>query len=217
MNLRASVHPFAALPTSHSKPPARDEIVLIGPAGAGKTTVAPFIGARLNTPVTSVDPMRWTYFAEIGYDAEYGKALRASNLHDLAAYWKAFEAHTVERVFDDYHNCIFEFGASYTVQDDPVLWERVKTAFEPFHNVVLMLPDPDPDQALRITIERLEAEAAANGDTMRPELVELNRHFITSPCNAELANFTVFTGGKSPDDIALEIIEATQVVAPSTT
>jgi hypothetical protein len=149
-----------------------------------------------------LDLLRWDYFAEIGYDPAHAQALRDHDLHALADYWKPFEVHAVERMFADYPTGLYEFGASYTVQDDPDLWARIRAAFAPLDHVVLLLPDPDPDEALRVTIARLEAEAAAYGDVMRSELVDLNRHFIESPCNAQLASVTIYTGDKTPEGVA---------------
>ena len=51
-------------------------IVLIGPSGAGKSTVSVLLAARLGWQAIELDKLRWKYFAEIGYDADYAAALR---------------------------------------------------------------------------------------------------------------------------------------------
>ena len=44
------------------------EIILIGPMGSGKTTVAELLYARTMLPHSSMDLLRWGYYDEINYD-----------------------------------------------------------------------------------------------------------------------------------------------------
>ena len=43
-------------------------IILIGPLGAGKSTVWHLLAEKLGLPQCSVDDVRWKYYEEIGYD-----------------------------------------------------------------------------------------------------------------------------------------------------
>ncbi|MEG4944360.1 hypothetical protein [Microcoleus sp. F4-D5] len=54
------------------------DIVLIGPIGAGKSTVAELLADRVGLPQWSMDELRWDYYQEIGYDEELAKQKRES-------------------------------------------------------------------------------------------------------------------------------------------
>ena len=171
--------------------PERDEIILIGPVGAGKSTIGELLAVGLGLPQGSLDDIRFNYFCEIGYDEEYGRRLRAEQgFSALVAYWKPFEAYAVERVLVDYRDYVFDFGAGFTVYEDAVLFERVRSALAPFRNVVLLLPDPDV------------ATAQAIMESYDPFVVrdrEINLHFLSHPSNRLLARHVIYWRGLSPE------------------
>lgn len=173
----------------------RDEVVLIGPLGAGKTTVAALLGQALGLPVVALDDVRWNYYAEVGYDAAEA-AMREARGGFIAKYqyWKPFEIHAVERVLAEHTNCVIEFGAGHSVYEDDAMFERARRALAPFGNVVLLLPCPAPEKSLRILTERGE------------EKVQLNRHFIAHHSNYDLATHTVYTEGQTPTGTCHEIL-----------
>ena len=55
----------------------RREIILIGPIGAGKSTLGGLLAEKLGLPQVSLDDLRFDYFREIGYDEDFGRRLRA--------------------------------------------------------------------------------------------------------------------------------------------
>src|SRR5688572_8921787 len=74
-------------------------VALIGPIGAGKSTVAKLLAERLSMPVCVIDDLRSRYFPEIGYDHEQAEKLLATEgVRAMTEYWKPFEAHQIERV-----------------------------------------------------------------------------------------------------------------------
>jgi replication-associated recombination protein RarA len=50
----------------HPKTAMSLEIILIGPIGAGKSSVAELLSSRLSLPQQSMDERRWDYYKEIG-------------------------------------------------------------------------------------------------------------------------------------------------------
>lgn len=184
-------------------------IVLIGPMGAGKTTMGELLSKRLNRPWIQMDEVRYQYYQEIGYDEDAAREKRAQGRQALIAYWKPFEAHAVERILADHPGSVIDFGAGHSVYEDSRLFERVKAALAPYRNVILLLPSPDQDEALAVLSERLRQDFADDPD-MSPEdvdeILRLNEGFLRHPSNAQLATHTVYTNGKTADQTCDEIL-----------
>jgi shikimate kinase len=178
----------------------RDEIVLIGPVGSGKSTQGRLLAARLGLPEVSVDDLRWDYFAEIGYDAALADRIRADEgFLGLYEHWRPFELHALERVLVDHHDCVFSFGAGYTVQEDPELVDRTIAALETFRNVVLLLPSPDDTESVRVLSERRPGSRMPNG-------FDFHEHFVRHPLNRSIARHVVYTVEHMPEKTCDDIL-----------
>jgi hypothetical protein len=185
----------------------KTNIILIGPSGTGKTTLARLLGDALKAPFLDLDEIRWNYYQEMGYDHEYGEKLRAeSGMEAIIAYWKPFEIHSVERMFQDYPSgYVMAFGAGQSVYEDPELTARVQQALAPY-TVILLLPSPDVNESLPVLSARIRAGEPDLPDEFFPHIENMNRYFIVHPANATLANHTVYTSGKSPEETCDEIL-----------
>lgn len=179
-------------------------IILIGPMGAGKTTIGERLSRHLNLGWIQLDEIRQPYYDEIGYDHETTKQIHAEKgMTGIIEYWKPFEAYSVERVLADYPNSVIDFGAGQSVYEDEVLFARVKKALTPFPNVILLLPSPDIDETIRILKSRVPAEITPD---MLDWFNDLNAHFIRHKSNGELAKITVYTNERTPDETCDDII-----------
>lgn len=183
-------------------------IVLIGPLGAGKTSVGHLLAERLNLPFCSVDTVREAYYQEVGYDNTLASQIAASEqgFQGVLRYSKPFEARMVEKILTDHHG-ILDFGASNSVYDDPDLFARVENALAPHPNVILLLPSPDLNESVEILKHRLIRMLTKAGKEFTEELFELNEYFVKHPSNYNLAKLIIYTKDKSPEKICDEILQ----------
>jgi shikimate kinase len=180
------------------------KIILIGPMGAGKTTIGKLLSERLGLLNISLDEIRQLYYDEAGYDNDTAKQIHNERgMAGILEYWKPFEAHSVERVLQDYDECVIDFGAGHSVYDDEVLFTKVKEALEPYPNVVLLLPSVDQEESIQILNTRIPSDAP-------PEIIpwykEMNAYFVHHHANRDLAKIVIYTQNKTPDETCDEII-----------
>jgi shikimate kinase len=183
------------------------DIILIGPLGAGKTSVGCLLAEKLNLPFCSVDNVRWAYFQKAGYDKTLASKIAASGqgIQGVLRYSKPFEAQIVEEVLADHHGVI-DFGASNSVYDDEDLIARVENALAPYPNVILLLPSPDMDESVEILKNRLVLMLVEAGKDFTDELFELNEYFVKHPSNHRLAKLVIYTKDKTPEEVCDELV-----------
>ena len=183
-------------------------IILIGPLGAGKTTVGHLLAEKLDLPFCSVDNVRWAYYQEVGYDKTLASQIAASDqgIQGVLRYSKPFEVQMVEKVLTDHHG-IIDFGASNSVYDDKDLFARVENALAPYPNVILLLPSPDMDESVEILKNRLTRMLTEAGKEFTDELFELNKYFVKHASNHQLAKLVIYTKDKTPENICDELVQ----------
>jgi ABC-type arginine transport system ATPase subunit len=179
-------------------------IILIGPVGAGKSTLGALL-AKFGLPQVSLDRIRFDYYKEIGYDEELAQQLRTNEgFYRLYQYWKPFEAYAVERVLQDYQNCVIDFGAGHSVYEDDELFKRVQAVMQPYKHVILLLPSPDLDESAAILRAR---------DPSPPPGFDFCEYFVKHHSNHDLAKFVVYTEGKTPEETGEEILGLVRVAS----
>lgn len=175
------------------------EIILIGPIGSGKTTVAELISMKTGLPRRSLDELRWKYYDEIGYDRDLARQKRTEEgFWGLYRYWKPFEAYAVKRVLESFSNCVFDFGGGHSVYEDEALFAQVRELLVPYPHVVLLVPSPNQEESIQI----LHAHDYYDSEGQR----QVNEHFIRHHSNYDLAKHIVYTKNKKPDQVCDEIV-----------
>jgi hypothetical protein len=150
--------------------------------------------------------LRFTYYAEVGYDAAEAKRLReAQGFPAVVEYWMRFNAHAVLRVLADHPETVIVFGAGHSIYDDEADFRRVAQALAQDCHVVLLLPSPDVEESARILTERQQTLAPVSD---RGIIGGLIRHHLEHPSNYRLATLTIYTQAKTPDAIGDEIIRS---------
>ncbi len=182
----------------------KSDIILIGPIGAGKTTIGTLLADRLSLPQCSMDQLRWDYYKEIGYDEKLAKHKRETEgFWGVYQYWKPFEAHAVERLLSEHNHCVIDFGGGHSVYEDAALFQRVRHALAAYPNVVLLLPSPNLDESLQILNERNQYVPDSKPN--------INEHLSKHTSNYQMAKFTVYTKNKKPEETCSEILNLIKV------
>ena len=161
-----------------------ESIILIGPSGAGKTTVAKELNKKTKMPRVSLDTIM-NKLKQSGFSTLYDN-VEEFNYYIISQILKKAKSNNLYGVID--------FGAGHSVYDDKEIFEKIKTMLKPFKNIVLLLPNKDEEVSLEIINGR------ATGD------ISENRKFYESPCNKELATMTIYENGRQPSQVAEEII-----------
>ncbi|MDJ0573559.1 MAG: shikimate kinase [Xenococcaceae cyanobacterium MO_234.B1] len=181
--------------------PDTSDIILIGPIGAGKSTIGKLLAQKLELPQVSMDRIRWDYYKEIGWNREDEKQIAENEgFAGVYRYWKQFDLYGVERLLKEHQNCVIDFGAGHSVYEDDGDFTRARELLTPYTNVVLLMPSSDLDESVAILNKRNEQNTPIiNG-------MEANRFFLTHPSNRELATLVVYTKGKTPSETRDEIL-----------
>ena len=176
----------------------------------GKSTIGRLLAERLGLEQFVLDDLRWDYFKEIDYDEDEVRRIMTTGagVTEMLAYWKPFEVHAVERVLADHRNCVIDFGAGYTVQEDAALFGRVEQALASFDFVILLLPSADPVESVAILNERL-VKLLREHDQPEDQIeavLKVNEEFVNHPANGRLAKMTVYTNGKTAEETCDDIV-----------
>lgn len=172
-----------------------NSILLIGPMGTGKSSIANGLQDRLKMPKVSLD------------DAEFLKSIYKDR--DKFDNFKDFEFYLTSTVLTSLPEpVIIDFGAGHSVYENPIVFYEMKKLISRFRNVELVLPDKDMDKSLGFLSDRLKGRY--DNGIIPGDVVSTNKHFLESPCNYELATDVVYSMGKSNDDVVSDIIENVQ-------
>jgi ABC-type branched-subunit amino acid transport system ATPase component len=168
-------------------------LVIIGPMGVGKSTLAEMLSRKLETERCCVDEKQWEYFSNWEFDQAKARQLIRADQSRFLDYARPFFVRLIEHVLADHQQHIIDFGSGHVAVDDPAHIERVKRAFAFTKHVLLLMPSPSIADSL----------AALPGGR---EGRSLNPLFIEHPLKHELATHTIYTSGKSSDQVYAEAL-----------
>jgi shikimate kinase len=182
------------------------DIVLIGPVMAGKTTLGRLLAGKLGLKSASLDATGWRYYTDAGLDLDRLRRLRDEE-GELSSY-RYFEQYlfpALERHLRESRGCVIDLGAGHSVYWNAADLARAKALLAPYRNVVHILPSPDLDASSGILRERTKDVPWLNRIREQSGF-DLNDAFLRHRSNFELAKFTAYTAGKTPDEAADEIL-----------
>ena len=163
-----------------------NSIILIGPMGSGKSTIASLLCRKCNMPHISLDNRN--QLADL-----YEQRHKYAN-------FKEFEFFLTGTVLTNLSEpTIIDFGAGHSVYENASLFLEMKSLLSKFSNVILLIPSADKEESLAILNAR-------KGISPGSKEYYDNKHFVAIPCNYELATFTEYTKNKDQEQISDEII-----------
>ncbi len=176
----------------------RNEIILIGPVGVGKTTTSKLLAESLGLQRVAMDDLIFSYFSEMGFEENHWKQI-GERLGRPAAYryLKVFGSYGVKRLLDEHRNCVFDFGGGGVMGEFPDEMAAMKTLLSEFSNVVLLLPCSDKNETLQFLYQRLK---------IQPSGWTILEHLVNHPTHELLAKFTVYVKDKTPEQVRDEIL-----------
>ena len=174
-----------------------DNIIIIGPIGVGKSTVAPEVARRTGKKHIDMDALREQIYVLTDFSEELAeKAYDKGGIIGWHDYQKPFELFAVKTLLEQHSNAVIEFGGGQSVYTDATQADTFLSLIkdEPF--VILMLPCEDLTRSTKIL-----------GDRARNiEEKILNDIFITAETNKNAAKYVVYTDGKTPRETINEIV-----------
>lgn len=163
-------------------------IVLIGPYGAGKSTIGKLLAEALNQRNYSLDEENpWKYFQEVGLTLE-----NSTSLGDFdSPAWQPYHRHAVKRFLAEHNSedCVMDLGAGHSLYDGDLLEDMKQTLAG--YTVILLLPSPQIDESLHDLKQRNNLHPSKRNTSH----TIWNTYALTHPANQWLANHTVYTKG----------------------
>jgi len=186
----------------------RPDIILIGPFGAGKSTLAKHLVRRLGWSCRSLDEGYYRYLRQIeGFNDEIENQIYTWEL--TSPQRQPYNAYAVERFLLEHSNpderYVLEFGAGHSVYEDREHLNRVKQILAPYPNLVLILPSPDHEESVQILLDQIRQHRLKGRNMSDERICNINRYIVEHHSNYELAKITVYTKGRSPKETSEEI------------
>ncbi|MBP2339803.1 hypothetical protein JOF41_005981 [Saccharothrix coeruleofusca] len=175
-------------------------MVLIGPAGAGKTTIGEAVAEVTGRPFVDLDAVAAPYYAEVGWSIEkLVRRIEAVGRVAAEREWEPARAHAVSRAVAEHPGAVLALGAGHTSYRDPGCRAAVRAALRDCPDVVLLLPAADPALALDVLRRRC---LAGKGRTWISEGHDFLAEWLHDEGTREMATRTAFTEGISPAALA---------------
>ena len=161
----------------------KDTIILIGPMGTGKSTIAKILSSNGNRiPLDDREFLKGIY----------ARSKRFNNFKNFEFALTGTVLSTLKRP------SVIDFGAGHSIYEDERLRRKMQLMCAEFSNIILLLPSEDKDESRQILMQRRNIQQGSYADYD-------NWHFITAPNNYELATSIVYEKDKTPEDIAKDI------------
>ncbi|WP_406430385.1 AAA family ATPase [Streptomyces sp. NBC_00631] len=179
-------------------------MVLVGPAGTGKTTLGREIAARTQRPFVDLDAAADGYYAEAGWSIDkLRERITAVGRLAAEAEWEPARAHAVARAVADHPDAVMALGAGHTSYTDHQNLVTVRTALSRCRDVVRLLPSPNRDVSLTVLRRRC---TASKGRSWIIDGHDYLAHWLDDPGTEQVATRTIYTRDETPAQITARLL-----------
>lgn len=182
-------------------------MVLVGPPGAGKSTLGPIIASRVRRPFVDLDAIGDRYYSEVGWSiAKLRDHITAVGRLTAETDWEPARAHAVTRVVADHPGAVIAMGVghtSYTRDDNLTI---VRTALRRCPDVIRILPSPDMHTSLSILRERC---ITGKGRSWLIDGHDFLAAWLNDPGPHLVATRTIYTTTDTPGHTADRLLRTT--------
>jgi len=166
----------------------------MGPIGVGKTTQGKLLAKELEMPLCSYDDVKGKYWKELGVNQETVNSIEKEHgVYAMISYMNEFKSKTVKAIIEDHPSHIIDLGGGAQTFDEPHQIERTRVVFEPIPNIFLLLPSTDVETSIK-SLPGIKED------------FPINAYLIIHPTNDLFSKKTIYTLGKTPEEITHEII-----------
>ena len=183
-----------------------NNIIIIGPVGAGKSTQGKLLAKALNKQSVSLDRIAERYYQANGFgNSRFEKARDENGFLFAYRQWWPSLAYAAQQVVKDYTDCVIDFGAGHSHYEDELMYKGVKEALAGCRNIILLLPTKDLDQSVSLLKQQSINQRNMDWIFSGYDFIE---HWVKDYCNSDLATVTLFTDDKTPEQTCEEILKA---------
>ena len=191
----------------------RADIVLMGPAGAGKTTVAEHISHLLNWPRLSLDAMQQTYLKELSDFTHVVQILEYEPF--TSPRLQAYHVHIVERAFQDLQQAaqphVVEFGYGHSLYKDKRYIQRFAETLNPYPNTFLLLPSANHREAVELLYVNIMSHPLKRFVAKKETFEQMNAHAVRLYSQRRIAKHVVYTKGLTVEQTCDEVLRLAHV------
>jgi len=142
----------------------RKDIILMGPAGAGKTTIAKRIEHILDWPRLSLDELQKKYLEELEESTNVIQFVADEPF--TSPRLQIYHYYVLERVFQDLQKDsephIVEFGYGHSLYEDEHYIHRLAETLSPYPNSFLLIPSADAQESVEHLSENIRKDPLKN-------------------------------------------------------
>jgi shikimate kinase len=174
---------------------------------SGKSTIASILSRELSVREIPVDYIAGYYYLKHGIVIhEIEKAQKSESFKDYIDYVRPFELRAVLNICQEFSDGIISFGAGHSYYQDDEQINQLLELKKVTPNIFLLLPSKDDQQSIDVLNERMREDRKGKMSEERlNSRMSINAGMVTAESNRKLAHHVIYTEGKTPAEVALEI------------